>query len=222
MSGIVAFTAEPADHREADSHVRQEAQRLRGVNLFLRQPSRVPERLPNIFRLEVRIAFQYFLDGRAVSDLSDDHGDRNSQPADAGTSPHDLRIESDSLEIHGLKFSRLSGMPPRHDMVSSVCSSPYPTSPLPARAAARPLRAPASQSVGAGGHCATSAENFLNPGHNRLLRGDFSRREPGEDEGTTPGAIQAANGVKGCRGSTPLVEELDRVVTELEHVAGAR
>lgn len=78
VSGIMPLRPKPPDDREAHAHIREESQALGGVYLFLGQPAGVVERLLDVLPLEVRIALEDLLDGGAVRDLPDDHGDRDA------------------------------------------------------------------------------------------------------------------------------------------------
>jgi hypothetical protein len=79
----VASLPEPFCDSHINAHVEQQA-RSGGsgvVNLFLRKPGRVLDRLLDIRVFQVGIALEDLVERSTVSDLADDHGPRRSLAA---------------------------------------------------------------------------------------------------------------------------------------------
>jgi hypothetical protein len=96
----MTLRAEPHGDSSGDTDIRQEPHSalLRGMNLLLREPRYVLERLPDVLPLQIRIVRENLLGGRPVRELANDHRDGNPHATDAGSSAHDLGVEGDSLE----------------------------------------------------------------------------------------------------------------------------
>jgi hypothetical protein len=68
------------------------------VNLFLSQPSRVLNRLLDIFFFQVGIAFKNLVKGSPMSDLTNNHSNWYPHPTDTRPSTHDLGIKGNSIK----------------------------------------------------------------------------------------------------------------------------
>ena len=88
VDGIMTLLAQPSQHAQVHTHVGEEAHEgLRDADLVPRQPGGILHRLLDVLALEIRVASQDLVEGRAVGDLADDERDRNAQAADAGAAP---------------------------------------------------------------------------------------------------------------------------------------
>jgi hypothetical protein len=71
---------------------------LAKVNLFLRQPRSILNRLLDVFPFQIRVALQNFLERCPMSDLTHNYGDRYTHSAYARSPAHDLGIKGNSVE----------------------------------------------------------------------------------------------------------------------------
>lgn len=76
-------------------------ERLRALDLFLRQPSGVLDGLPDVLGFQVRVIVQNLTVGRTVGDLADDHRDWNPHPPNASSPSHNVGVEGDAVEHAG-------------------------------------------------------------------------------------------------------------------------
>jgi hypothetical protein len=110
---VMLVLLQPSNDPAVHTHIGKKSHRLLGrVNLFLRQPSRILDRLLDIFPFQVRVTFKYFVKTRAVSNLADDDRNRNAHAAYARSPAHNLRIESDSLKHQPLQSQYSRGQAP--------------------------------------------------------------------------------------------------------------
>jgi hypothetical protein len=99
VNGLMFPLVEPVDDLPTDSHVRKKPHEgLPSLNLFLSKPGSVLNGLLDIVTFEIRISFKDFLKCRPVSDLSNNHRNRNTHAADACPAAHDVGVECDPVE----------------------------------------------------------------------------------------------------------------------------
>jgi len=101
VRSVVSRCPEPINHAPRDSHVCQESHGTSpswNVNLFLREPSGILERLADIVGFEVGIVGEDLLLGSAVGDLPDDDRYADAHAADCGAPAEDLWIERDAIK----------------------------------------------------------------------------------------------------------------------------
>ena len=89
-------TRQPSCGGASQSHTSRRA------HFFLRQPCRVRQRLLNVFRLQVRIVGEDFINRRAMGELADDDRDGDAHAANAGAAAEDVRVEGDAIEWHSI------------------------------------------------------------------------------------------------------------------------
>jgi len=77
MHRVVTRRAQPGDDPLIHAHVGEEThdRRLRRLDLLLRQPGGVLDRLLDVLAFEIRVPLEDILERRPVRDLSDDHRD---------------------------------------------------------------------------------------------------------------------------------------------------
>lgn len=72
------------------------------MNRFVGKPSRILQRLPNVFFFEIGVVFDDLRGCHTISNKIEDQRDCDTQTANAGASAHDERVKCDAIELsHG-------------------------------------------------------------------------------------------------------------------------
>ncbi len=99
-----------------------------------REPSGVFECLSHVGRLQVRVVREDLVDARPVSDCTDDDGDGDSHPTDAGSSTEYRWVEGDSIErTHDRSLRRFEPACPRLASPQTHSEQPSPSGPAVSR-----------------------------------------------------------------------------------------